>query len=296
MLMKIHPVSGLVAIVLLALISFGCDNPAPTPEPGTPADSSGMSTSGAMKFQGELFSIPSPVHTAMLMQKANVQYNESLMHKPDLVKNYVQQLDQALNLGIYGADLAYLSNFSKPQMSQQYFSVVGNLANSLDILSNIDQKLVRRFNDNISSRDSLLKLTADFYKEGDRYLKNNERQQVAAFILLGGWVEALHLACDAAATNADIRSKVGEQHAAVKSIASVIAKFDDPQSKELAAKLARLETTFGSLTSTYQYKKPITDSESKTTFLLSTTTVTITDSQLAEISSQVSELRNSIIQ
>jgi len=232
----------------------------------------------------------------MIMQKANVQYNETLINPVANGKNYVEQMDQALNLGVYGADLAYLSNFSKPQLSQEYFSVVGTLANSLDILQNIDQNLIKRLNDNISSRDSILALTASFYKEGDRYLKNGQRQQLAAGILLGGWVEALHLSCDAALTNADIRSRIGEQKSAVKSLAAVMGDFTDEQSKKLSTDLNQLAGLFDNLASTYKYEAPITDQVSKTTFLRSKNTVNLTDGQLTAITQQVKEIRNSIIQ
>jgi len=66
-------------------------------------------TSKLVKLDSEIFSLPSPVQTAVLLSKSEVAYNEALLNSAEKKTNYLSQSAQALNLGVYGADLAYLS-------------------------------------------------------------------------------------------------------------------------------------------------------------------------------------------
>lgn len=287
--MKFHP-TLLFLHALLGLLFFSCTEKAPEQNllPNT--------TGSASQFQNQLFSVPSPVHTAMLIQNARVEFNEALLNPLDRIDNYVSESDRALNMGIYGADMAYISNYNRPQLSQQYFTVVGNLANQLDILQNIDQGLLKRFSDNAASRDSLLSLTAAFYTEGDRYLKTSERQEIATLILLGGWVEALYLSCHSAINNKSLTERIGEQRPSVKRMAELMNTLPSEVCQGLAAQLRSLDQAYEGVESTYQYDQTITDSEAKTTYLRGRTITKVNQPQLEAITAVVDEIRNSITQ
>lgn len=296
--MKFHPIfrSSFFAVLTVFLLSSCAEQSSTGEGDATTPDSTAVTDKGLLKFQGEIFSIPSPVQTAIMMQQSNVAFDKNVLNSSDNVDKYATENKKALNLGIYGADLAYLSNFKDPALSQKYFEVMGKLAEGLDILENIDQNLLQRFVENMNKRDSLLALNADFYKEGDRYLKKNERHQVAALILLGGWIEALHIACNVAAENPAVRSKVGEQRSALNGLIRVLQHFSDEESLKIAASLTELSGLMQPLESTYTYNKPITDQHTKTTYLTSKTSVVVTDEQLTDITEKVEEIRNTIIQ
>ena len=296
--MKFHPIFSTALIVVTGALLFASCSTSPSSgdDSNNPSDSVAVTDKGLLKFQGEIFSIPSPVQTAILIQKTNAQFDGSVLNSLENVSKYATENKKALNLGVYGADLAYLSNFKNPQQSQKYFEVMGKLAQSLNILENIDQSLLQRFIENMNEPDSLLALNADFYKEGDRYLKNNDRQQVAAMILMGGWIEALHIACFAATNNEGIRSKIGEQRTALTSLIKVFKNFQDEETQKLNAALEALSTEMDKLNSTYAFNKPITDQDTRTTYITSKTTIDVSNEQLVEIKAKVNEIRNLITQ
>ncbi len=60
-------------------------------------------------------------------------------------------------------------------------------------------------------------------------------------------------------------------------------------------KLNELKDIYNNIGFTYTYKEPITDVESKTTTITSSSEVTMTAEQLAEITTKVDEIRNSVI-
>jgi hypothetical protein len=275
----------------------GCEEKSNTHNPQTESkDSVQVSTSGTFLMDGEIFSIPSPVQTAMLLKKEQIAFNKDILNPIENRGKYVTESQRAVNLGVYGADLAYISCFKNPQMSRTYFDVVGKLSAEMGVLDNIDKKLVERFVNNVENGDSLLALNADFYRAGDRYLKNNANTKTAVLILLGGWAEALHLSIQSLGTNAAIRQRIGEQKDASASLAKLIGSMNDSSLDAVKKSLSDLSAAFAELKSTYEYKQPIVDAQEHKTYLTSRTLIAMDDSELAEIASLVSQLRTNIIQ
>lgn len=61
------------------------------------------------------FNIPSPMETAALLKKTGAQYNGKILNDVNKVDSYTAASQQALNLGVYGADLSYASVFNHTQ-------------------------------------------------------------------------------------------------------------------------------------------------------------------------------------
>ncbi|MEJ6681883.1 MAG: hypothetical protein QNL21_07305, partial [Flavobacteriales bacterium] len=154
-----------------------------------------ISNSGnVLKLQNQFFSIPSPIQTAILIRKQNLEYSPELVSGTDKVDNYLSRHKKALNLGVLGSDLAYLSNYKDIKMSLACLGKIEALAEDLDIKANINPSILKRFNENINIPDSLNALNAEFYKNAERYLKDNLQNELAALVLTGGWIESLHFA------------------------------------------------------------------------------------------------------
>lgn len=265
-----------------------------SPVPVTGPETEGLAGQ-IVKFEGEIFSIPSPVQTAILIKNSGVEYNEELLNDVDNTDRYINQFQKAMNMGVYGADLAYLSNFNNTSMSIDYFNAIDGLADDLGIRNNIDAGILIRFNNNIEISDSLYSLNAELYREANRYLQDNERSDAASLILAGGWIEALNISIDAAATDEKIRSRVGEQRSALESLVTLMGKFDDVQVQNVRDGLEKLVSIYQEMETSYTYVKPITDADSHTTYLNSKTEVSISDDHLARIKAQVEGIRNTII-
>ena len=102
------------------------------------------------------YSLPSPIETAMLIRRAGVDFDETLLNKKENYSNYTTSLKKALNLGIYSTDLSYASMFEQTQIAIQYMSITKLMAQDLGILSAIDERILRRLETNINNRDSIM--------------------------------------------------------------------------------------------------------------------------------------------
>ncbi|MFY7970615.1 MAG: hypothetical protein ACOVOO_01660 [Flavobacteriales bacterium] len=295
--MRLHPFYFVSVVSIAVAASFSaCTEPTAPPTNPPLADSSSVSSSGTVKFQGEIISVPSPTQIAVIIQKANIPYKAELVNSLNNRTKYTSEIKKALNMGTYGADLAYIGNYEKGQINNDYFEAVGSLANDLQILDHVDKSLISRLSNNVSNRDSLLSLNAQFFRAGDRYLKNAERADLAGLILFGGWIEALHISLDAATTNKDIRTRIGEQKHAANSLLNLLNKYDDAELDAVKSEMVAISEVFMDLESTYKFEKPINDSKNKTTYLRSKTGVIVSDDQLTELREHVNTLRNLITQ
>lgn len=247
-----------------------------------------------LKLQNQLFSIPSPIQTAILIKKQELEFSVDLVSDLEKVDTYISKNKKALNLGVLGSDLAYLSNYDDSKRSLQCLDKLEYLAEQLDIKSNIDPKIIRRFNDNIHNPDSLNVINAEFYKSAERYLKDNLQNEVAALILTGGWIESLHFAASNS-SNEFLRTRIGEQKRTVTNIRTIMESFEDDLGKSITKELRGLEGAFRTLEIEYSYVAPITDKTAKTTYFKSKSNVVVSDQQIESIKAIVNRIRNLII-
>ena len=285
------------SVLLLAACGSSEDEGPSVPEVTTDFnDVQSAATGSVLKYKGQFFAIPSPIQAAILIRETNLQYNPELILPLENSDMHVSRFQKALNMGVYGADLGYLSNFNNTTLNLAYFGQVQKTAEELSIKNNIDPDLLRRFVENVEQPDSLYALNADLHKAINQYLKDNEQNETASLILAGGWLEALWLSLDKAEDHAELRKRIGEQGSGLTGLVTLLEPFEDPQVKGFRNGLLGLVDIFAGVSTGYQYVDPITDPAAKTTYLRSTSEVELNNETLAEIRAKVTEIRNTIIQ
>lgn len=260
------------------------------------ADSASQNKGELINVGNELFSIPSPLETALLIESSGADFDPTLPNSVQNLNNYATDFDKSLVMGVYGADLAYTAIFSMNQEAITYLGAVEKLANELNLTNAIDKSIIRRFSKNVSQRDSMLTLSSIFFRSSDMYLKENERQQDAALILIGGWIEGIYLAYNSVESNDAIKQRLAEQKITLGSIMNLMGSLDqDEQVTKLTAALEDLKSQFDQIESTYEYQRPEVNAEQKRTVLKSKTTFDMTDAQLNEIGTRIESIRNNIV-
>lgn len=246
---------------------------------------------------GELFSIPSPLQTALLMQKIGLPYDKSMLNPTNKLSTYNTDEWRALNLGVYGADLGYVSLYNQSQDALGYLASIKQLTDKLGLSAAFDGPTMERIRNNITNKDSMMALVGLAYRASDAYLKDNERSNVGNLILTGGWIESMHFSTKAYLTNSSdqLRYRIAEQKQALSSIIRILDQTEGDQLGPLKSMLAELMRTYEGIGYRYIYEEPKTDSLRKVTYINSSTEITVTDEQLKQISSQISAMRNLII-
>ena len=142
-----------------------------------------------------VYNIPSPSEIPYLLQATGAEFNESLVNPRTKVDQYAARTDKAaLNLGVYAADIGYLSSYDKTQEAIDYLNSTKTLADNLGIIGSFDVEILQKFEANISNKDSLTHLLDRTIKKAENYLADDNRNKLSALVVTGSFVEGLYIA------------------------------------------------------------------------------------------------------
>lgn len=246
---------------------------------------------------GELFSVPSPIQTALLIQKSGITYDKAILHSSNKVNTFSTDYAKSINLGIYGADLGYVSLYNQTQDALGYLASVKQLADKLGISAAFDASTMERIKNNVTNKDSMMVLVGIAYRGSDAYLKNNQRSNVSSLILTGGWIESMHFSVTAykIKPTEGVRFRIAEQKQALGSLIKILGSSAEPEVVALTAQLNDLSKIYDGIQFKYNFIEPVTDTAKKMTYINSTTEVIVSDEQIAQITEKIKEIRNKII-
>lgn len=301
---RINPISNVrnafLAIALgSTLFISSCAEGEKKVENQTPPVETERRANAMFEIEGKVFSIPSPIQTAILIKESGIAFNKEALNPTSNASKYTASSKKALNLGIYGTDLGYVTIFEEPQSSIAYLAVSKSLASDIGIANIFDESLLSRYEKNISNKDSLLVLVSDAFRATDRFLKENDQDDLGALILAGGWIETLHLATQNPdiLNNQKIKTRIGEQKITLENLIKLLLTLkENSDIIDLISDLNELKSIFNQVTYTYEFVAPTTDEETKTTTINSISSTTISAETLALITQKVNSIRNTIIQ
>ncbi len=253
------------------------------------------------------YSLPSPLETAMLIKSAGAKYDEELLNSLDNVTKYTTNKSLALNLGIYTTDLSFASLFDQTQTSINYMTASRTMAEGLDISDAIDNETMTRLENNLQNRDVVMDIISETFLNSSSYLKENERQDVAAIVLVGGWVEGLYLATklvgDMSIENNKLVDRILEQKLSFNIVQRMLddnkLKADGSENKDiiqLINDLQALKTAFDKVKVETTESQAVNQKDIKVTTIKSQTTVSVTPQDFKHIQLVVDNLRTNFIQ
>lgn len=175
------------------------------------------------------YMLPSPIETASILQKAGAEYDATILNPIENVSKYELASVKAINLGIYGSDLSYASVFEQTQEVMFYMTSCKKLADGLGLTNAFDSETMERMEENINDKDSLLRLISDAYWMADTYLEENERSNLSALIISGGWIEGLYIATQLARSNPtkELIARIAEQKLSLEHLIEIIKTYKD---------------------------------------------------------------------
>jgi len=187
------------------------------------------------------------VEMSSLFNAAGAIFNQDLPNSTDKITDYTTSSKKAMNLGVYAVDLTYAKVFEQLEAAGKYFNGMEKLAEELGIPANFFENSAKRFDRNIDNKDSLIKIANEVYVAADSYLKDNERYNAAAQIILGGWTEAIYIAIDMAKSTRDfdIIERLADQKYSLSNLMEMLQNYEsDPVIAENLLKLKELQTVF----------------------------------------------------
>jgi hypothetical protein len=251
-----------------------------------------------LELGNTVFCIPSPVQTAILVKDVGASFDKTLMNSPDNHSSYSTDFQKALNLGVYGADLGYATIYEQPQDGLQYLKTVQGLADDIGVSSAFSPEIIKKITDNIGNQDSLLNMVGNCYQSLNAFLQENDRDDVCALVLAGGWIESTYFVTAISGTmeSQELINRLAEQKTTLENLIKIIEPFyNDPQFTELLDEMYDLSEDFDNVTIEYVYEKPTVDEKNKKTIINSKSNVIISPELISSIREKIATLREQVI-
>lgn len=161
------------------------------------------------------YKLPLSVSLFELIRDSKPEFEPEILNSRDNLDRFTRDVDKAINLGFYSADLAYCSILENNEAAVDYFRTTKKLAEELNIAIGYSEAMVDRFQMNMDNHDSLYHLSNTIYWRTCNYLEENEDVNILPFIIVGSWLESVYLTIYSF-ENAAENNKVIEQVAAQK--------------------------------------------------------------------------------
>ena len=139
------------------------------------------------------YRFPSPDEMFSFVNNEGLVFDNELLNPISNLDKYVDSKIQTINLGIYMADLGYITLFQKYKESVNYFDAIYELSEKLRVSTAFDKNIIKRIENNLKNVDSLKIISNDSYSYLIDYLVQNDKEKTFAVISMGAYIEFLYL-------------------------------------------------------------------------------------------------------
>ncbi len=245
-----------------------------------------------------IYFVSSPGEIIQVLNEANLTYKPSLISDFAKAENYIVQTSQAINLGIYTADLGYCSYFDELSCSANLFFGIRDLCKKLEVdylLNNIHHSRVKN---NLHNADSIKLLAKEYNKLIYNYFIENEKKGLLTLISTGGLVESLYLALNSI-EKVDPESEIAKAIAEQKFPFEVLRDFAYQQKENEAISIVlkdieKLDQIFITITPKQDIKTNVENKDGKI-IIGGSSSLTIDQLQFENLKKVVNEIRTAYI-
>lgn len=245
--------------------------------------------------------ISSPVEMANEIKNSGVSFSKDILNAAGQESLYETSFKRAVNLGVYASDLGYINTFGKGTVVVDYLTSIKRLADGIGVGQFLDFNTLSSLAKNSTNLDSLKQLSVTSFNNIDKYLREQKRSNVSTAIVVGTWIEGLHITASVISQTQDkgLIDRLGEQKNIVDIIDIVVNTYgrSDSDFKALSAEVDKLKKIYDGVVVTTEMGAPITKEVDGMLVIEQNeiTTVNITPEQVDAIIAQVGTIRNMLI-
>ncbi len=293
-------------LLIVVFVTFSCRNKSNKTSEFIFPEADSVPVSEAEKLSPEAIAdisknISSPVEIANLLQMLEIPFSQNYLASSIDANKQSTNFDKALKLGILGADLGYLNMYEKTGSSLDVLSSIRKLSEDIKVGQFFNFELIKRLSQNKSNLDSLLYISIDSYTQIDKYLRENERGQLSALMIIGVWIEAQYLATQVVSQYPDtmLADRIGEQKIILNDLLLLILPYcnQGPEFKSLCKDMQALKEKYHDVRITYTQGDPVSVEKDGGLAIKQTerSNVEMSEEQLAGIIEISNNIRNRLV-
>jgi hypothetical protein len=261
--------TGIFAMLLI--IGYGCKNANKQETVEIPSEM--IQADDIESLTG--YPLPTSYEVTNLIYESGAPYILTLSNDPQKAGDYITQRDKALNLGVYGADLAYASTYMMKQRSMFYLEASKTLIDELGISTTFNLNYSQRVENNLDNRDSMIIIVEESFIDTWDHLVTNEQDILARLVVSGSWIEGMHITASIAQSardNTTLLEILANQGTSLNRLVSLLEPVKD---------INEVSMIYQSLLEIQGIYEGVGE--------------TMTEEQLKMVSTKVGELRNAIV-
>ena len=273
------------------LLIVSCSNEAENKTDDTSEEAETESSGNNKGTETKVYTLPAPLQMVSAIKLYKPEYSANVLGSEKEIKTvFSSSYARALALGIYTIDLGYTTVYAQHPVSMIYLKSIQSISQDLGVSSGIQPQMYKRFKENKDNEDSLCHIILESYRDAHTYFQNNKREDVAMFIVAGGYIEGLYLTLSAKNDKnlwPYYPNLVGQQKIYLQNIIEIIDFYNKNRSTEVNDLLADLRELY----KVYDEIKV----EYKTTGDTDIVDCDVTSAKAARLLNKVKMLRDSIL-
>ena len=223
-----------------------------------------------------VYPLPTTFEVTELINKVEASYIIGISNDLANVDKYFTDKDQAINLGVYSADLSYASTYNMQQEVMTYMEASEILIKELGITGAFSRDFVEDVEANIDNKDKLVDLITNSFYDTYEFLVKNNKEDLSLLVLAGSWIEAMYISCNVSETvyhNPELVKVILHQKSSLDKLIELLAPHNDHETiQSVLVDLKPIKTIYDSVDETG-----------------------ITESQLNQIIEQANALRSKVV-
>jgi len=178
-------------LLLIVVFLFSCNSKKSNIDKQTDTDEGSFLIKDTLNNEFYLF--PSPTEVLSYINEANLKYIPNLVNNVNNFPKYLTLPDKSLNIGVYIADLMYLSFFKTDENSFKLIETIKKLIEEIKIDEALPINIFENISRNINNPDTLINISANMFSKIYNYLISQNRKNTFSAITIGGYIECYYL-------------------------------------------------------------------------------------------------------
>ncbi len=213
------------------------------------------------------YALPSPEEVIDYVTNNQIRFSSKLLIGTELEPTKELKDNKTILLGLYFADMAYLSVYKRSDLMGNYFGKVDRLIKDIGLHPDISNEQYSKIMYSTSYPDSLYVISRELYDGVINYLQEFDEGRTLTLLSVGTIVESLYLSSYIQSDfekQKESVNKIAEQQLLYKDIISLVNEYtDEPFFEQLYHNLKVVEKSFENLKVMNSKKEVEIDSDGK---------------------------------
>jgi len=237
---------------------------------------------------------------SFIKRDAEMVYRTDLVNPPQNISRYINTTSRTLALGVYLADLSYMTLFNKTSSAYDYIDIIQQLSNDLRINLPFQDDILKRLKNNLTNQDSLIKISDQYSSKIIDYLLKNNKEQVLATVTAASYIEGLYIALNLVGEYSDnnqVIRRIVEQKYSFTNLIKYAEKHKADKSTKIASDfLEEIFVIFEQFEEFEKEKSTIERTGNNHMVLKGGNEIIISEKEFYDLKEKVTEVRTKIVE